>query len=126
MLLQTAIFHSFLWMSNVPLYVYKHTHTDTYIPFVLYPFTGHLGCFCILAIVDNAALNIGVYISFQITVFVFFKYIPRSGNPGSCDSYIFNFLRILHTVFYRGCTSLHQNTLEFAFLHIFANICYLW
>jgi len=49
----------------------------------------HLGCFHILTIVNNAAMNIGVYISFWSTVFVFFKYIFRNGIAGSygrCNS----------------------------------------
>ena len=43
---------------------------------------GHLGCFHILATVNNSAVNIGVLMSFQICVLGFFRYIPRSGILG--------------------------------------------
>ena len=33
--------------------------------------SGHLGFFSILAIISNAALNVGMYVSFQVRVFVF-------------------------------------------------------
>ena len=43
-----------------------------------------VGCFCILAIVNNAAVNTGVHVSFQITVFVLSGYMPRSRIAGLC------------------------------------------
>ena len=43
---------------------------------------GHLGCFHVLVIVNNTALNIEVLMFFQIRVLVSFRYIPRSGKLG--------------------------------------------
>ena len=42
---------------------------------------GHLGCFHVSAIVNSAAMNTGVQVSFQIRVFL--GYMPRSGISGS-------------------------------------------
>ena len=72
--------------------IYLHTHIYICHLFFIYsPVDGHLGWFNILAIVNNTALNIGVHISFQISVFVFFSYTPRSGIAGSYGSSIFSF-----------------------------------
>ena len=43
--------------------------------------SGHLGCSHVLAIVNSAAMNIGVHVSFQIIVFS--EYMPRSRIAGS-------------------------------------------
>ena len=80
MLLHIALFHFFLCLSTVPLCVYTQTHTYTHYIFLsLWSFGGHLAYFHVLAIINSAATNIGLPLSFQIRVFIFSGYMPGVG-----------------------------------------------
>ena len=85
MLLEMAKFHSFLWLSRIPLYIY-------HICFNCSSVDGPLRCFHTLAIINNDAVRIGMHISFQFSVFIFFENVPQNGIAGLCGSLIFGFL----------------------------------
>ena len=133
MSLQMAKFHSFLCLSSIPLYTYTHTHTHTHthtphIFFIHSSVDGHLGCFHILAIVNDAVLNTGVRVSFQVSVFVFFGYISRNGTARSYGN-SFSVFWGTSILFSIGAAPIYIPTStvqEFPFLYILANNCYLW
>ena len=47
---------------------------------------GHLGCFHILAVVNSAAMNVGLHVSFSI--FISSGYMHTSGIAGSYGGFI--------------------------------------
>ena len=72
-----------LWGHKSDMNERRHIHNLTS-SFVCSFVSGHLGSFHVLAIINSAAMNVRVYLSFQIRVCIFSGHMPRSGVGGSC------------------------------------------
>ena len=79
----TGYMYQILMMMGSPLpgkYTYIFIHASV---------KAHLGCFCVLAIVNSAIINTGMHIAFQIIACS--RYMPRGGIVGS-------FVQFTHSV----------------------------
>ena len=95
-------FFFFLSLGNILLYIY--------IPHLLYPFLCRWTSRLLLCpIINSAAVNIGVYVSCWVMVFL--GNMPSSGISGSYGTSMFIFSRNLHTVLHSGCINLHFHQL---------------
>ena len=118
MLLQVVVFYSFSRLSNILLCIIYHIFFT--LPFVW----EHYCCFPVLAIINSAAVNIGVHVSFWIMVFCMFS-TYRSGIAGLYVSSTFSFLKNLHTFFHSGYVNLpcHQHCRKVHFSpHLLLNL----
>ena len=68
--------NAFLFMAEQYPFVYMYHNF-----FIHSSVDGHLGCFHVLAVVNSAAVNNGIHVSFSILVSS--GYMPRSGIAGS-------------------------------------------
>ena len=108
-------FLSCLWLCNIPLYICTPNF------FICSSVSGLLYCFCVLAVVNSAAVNIGVHVSFWIMVFLW--YVPSSRFAGSYGSFIPSSIRNLHPVLCSGGVSYisTNSAVRSPFLHIISN-----
>ena len=106
MLLQMALFYSFLWLNSIPL------HMD-HIFFIRASVNGHLGCFHGLAIVTSAAQNKG-----GACIFLDYSFVHIYAQESIAESYGNSHVwRTLPTVLHSDWTNLHSHRWVVSLIH---------
>ena len=88
------------------------------------PIHGYLGCSHLLAVVNDAAMDMGVQVSIPVPAFSSFGFTLRSRIARSDDNSVFNFLKNRHTVFPSSISQPTNTAQGFQFLHILTNTYY--
>ena len=91
-----------------------------YVLFILSPVDGYLGCFQLLAIVNNAVMNTDIHVSVQIPAFNSFGYTHKSEIAGS-------HMLVLCLPFFNNCqTVFHSSCRNFSFNILIIALQYNW